>query len=113
MCSSDLVIVANTWSNSALYDYESVTYRAVFGPFYNLKLGNRIILGRSGGISPSTDGALARQNAQALEAEFKKRGSGAEFILPLLSADIDWNPGARVLTDQYSPSNLLNALPRN
>ena len=42
----DGVIVANTFSNSALYDYESVTYRAVFGPFYNLKLGNRIIIGR-------------------------------------------------------------------
>ena len=42
----DGVIVANTFSNSALYDHESVTYRAVFGPFFNLKLGNRIIIGR-------------------------------------------------------------------
>jgi spermidine synthase len=107
------VIVANTFSNSALYDYESVTYRAVFGPFFNLKLGNRIILGRSGGISPTDDIALARRNADSLEAEFKKRGTGREFILPLLSTNIDWNPNARILTDQYSPSNLLNALPRN
>jgi spermidine synthase len=107
------VIVANTWSNSALYDYESVTYRAVFGPFFNLKLGNRIILGRVGGISPVDDMALARQNAQTWEAEYKKFNTGRDFILPLLSTNIDWNPTTRVLTDQYSPSNLLNALPRN
>jgi spermidine synthase len=106
------VIVANTFSDSALYDYESVTYRAVFGPFFNLKLANRIILGRANGISPADDLALARKNAMVLEAEFSKRGTGSNFLLPLLSTNTDWNPNARVLTDQYSPSNLLNALPR-
>jgi spermidine synthase len=106
------VIVANTFSNSALYDHESVTYRAVFGPFFNLKLGNRIILGRAGGISPADDLALARKNAALLETQFQARGTNANFLLPLLKADIDWDPSSRLLTDQYSPSNLLNALPR-
>jgi spermidine synthase len=46
----DGVIVANTFSDSALYDYESVTYRAVFGAYFNLKLANRIIVGRPSGI---------------------------------------------------------------
>jgi len=105
------VIVANTFSDSALYDYESVTYRAVFGPFFNLRLANRIILGRSGGITPD-DLAQAKKNAGIVEAEFSKRGSGSNFLLPLLSPAVDWDPNARVLTDQYSPSNLLNALPR-
>jgi spermidine synthase len=104
------VIVANTFSNSALYDYESVTYRAVFGPFFNLKLGNRIIIGRNNGTLPSMD--EIRRNAQVVEAEFQKRGTGSSFLLPLFNTGIDWNPNTRVLTDQYSPSNLLNALPR-
>jgi spermidine synthase len=105
------VIVANTFSNSALYDYESVTYRAVFGPFFNLKLANRIIIGRNGGIAPD-DLANVRKNAAAVEAKLKPRGTGQEFLLPLFDPKADWDQTARVLTDQYSPSNLLNALPR-
>jgi len=105
------VIVANTFSDSALYDYESTTYTAVFGKFFNLRQANRIILGRAGGITPD-DLANAKKNAAIVEAEFVKRGSGSNFLLPLLNPNMDWNPTARVLTDQYSPSNLLNALPR-
>ena len=105
------VIVANTFSDSALYDYESVTYRTVFGPFFNLKLANRIIVGRASGISPD-DPANAKKNAMSLEAELTRRGTGSGFLLPLLSTKVDWNPSTRVLTDQYSPSNLLNAIPR-
>ncbi len=103
------VIVANTFSNSALYDYESVTYRAVFGSFYNLKLGNRIIIGKLGALPSLNE---IRANAAVVEAEFKRRGTGAGFLMPLFTTQIDWDPNTRVLTDQYSPSNLLNALPR-
>jgi spermidine synthase len=105
------VIVANTFSDSALYDYESTTYRAAFGPFFNLRLANRIILGRNGGIT-ADDLALAKKNAAIMEPEFAKRSSSSNFLLPLLNPGVDWNTTARVLTDQYSPSNLLNALPR-
>lgn len=106
----DGVLVANTFSNSALYDYESVTYRAVFGPFYNLKLGNRIIIAKNDGIPPL---AQIRANAQVVEAQLQRRGTGANFLVPLFNTGIDWNPNTRILTDQYSPSNLLNALPRS
>lgn len=105
----DGVLVANTFSNSALYDYESVTYRAVFGPFYNLKLGNRIIIAKNNGIPPIAE---IRANAQVVEAQLVRRGTGSSFLLPLFNTGMDWNPNTRVLTDQYSPSNLLNALPR-
>jgi spermidine synthase len=107
----DGVIVANTFSDSALYDYESVTYRDVFGPFFNMRLANRIIVGRASGIAPD-DLANARKNAILVEAELAKRSTGSSFLLPLLDTKIDWDPKSRVLTDQYSPSNLLNALPR-
>jgi spermidine synthase len=106
----DGVLVANTFSNSALYDYESVTYRAVFGPFYNLKLGNRIIIAKNNGMIPPI--SEVRANAAAVEAQFQRRGTGSNFLLPLFSTGTDWNANTRVLTDQYSPSNLLNALPR-
>jgi spermidine synthase len=106
------VIVANTFSDSALYDHESATYRAVFGPYFNLKLANRIILGRAGGILPD-DLANARKNAATLEPALAQRGTGSNFLLPLLSTNVDWDVNSRILTDQYSPSNLLNALPRS
>ncbi|MEC8820472.1 MAG: fused MFS/spermidine synthase, partial [Pseudomonadota bacterium] len=32
------VVVANTFSSSKLYNYESVTYRSVFGNFFNFKM---------------------------------------------------------------------------
>ncbi|MDE2474688.1 MAG: fused MFS/spermidine synthase [Alphaproteobacteria bacterium] len=105
------VIVANTFSDSALYDHESATYATVFGPYFNLKLANRIILGRAGGLAPD-DLANARKNAATLEPMLSKRGTGSDFLLPLLSTKVDWDPNSRILTDQYSPSNLLNALPR-
>jgi spermidine synthase len=105
------VIVANTYPDSALYDHESVTYRKVFGPFFNLKRGNRIVVGRKDGILPE-DLANARWNAASLEAAFQKHGASSAEILSLMRPDVDWNPQARILTDQYSPSNLLNALPR-
>jgi spermidine synthase len=105
----DGVLVANTFSNSALYDYESVTYRAVFGTFYNLRLGNRIIIAKNNGIPPMSE---IRANAALLEPEFQRRGTGASFLVPMFNTGMDWNASARVLTDQYSPSNLLNALPR-
>jgi spermidine synthase len=106
----DGVIVANTFADSALYDHESATYRDVFGPYFNLKQANRIILGRRDGIRPD-DLAAARKNAAALEVELAERGVSPQSLLALLDPDIDWDPGTRLLTDQYSPSNLLNALP--
>ncbi|HAK50357.1 MAG TPA: spermidine synthase, partial [Gammaproteobacteria bacterium] len=41
------VLVANTFSTSALYDHESVTYNKVFPEFINFKMpntGNRVII---------------------------------------------------------------------
>jgi len=100
------VLVANTWSSSGLYDHESTTYQAVFGDFFNMKLGNRIIVTQLGGL-PSADALKA--NAQKWEAQFARRGAPSSFLLPLLVVKPDWDPKARILTDQYSPSNVLQA----
>ena len=101
------VLAANTFSTSQLYDHESATYEAVFGTFYNLRLENknRIILLQRDGV-PSAE--VVARNAAALEAKLKPLGVGQAELLPLFSSARDWNPNARLLTDQYAPSNVLN-----
>ncbi|MDS4031439.1 MAG: fused MFS/spermidine synthase [Candidatus Contendobacter sp.] len=101
------VLAANTFSSSRLYHHESTTYQSVFGQFYNLRveLKNRIVLAKMDGL-PSRD--AIKQNADLLEAQLQLLGFGGDWLVPLFSTDRDWNPNARILTDQYSPSNLLN-----
>ena len=101
------IVAANTFSSSRLYQNESVTYRAVFGTFYNLKSGNRVILASNAQL-PSV--AQARLNAGRFERAFTTLGVRTPTLLGQFNAGMDWDPKARVLTDQYSPANLLNGL---
>ena len=102
----DGIVAANTFSSSRLYQNESVTYRAVFGPFYNLKSANRVILAANGPL-PSIE--EVNRNSRALREAFSKFGFDPDSLLSLFSTQVDWNSKARVLTDQYSPANLLNS----
>ncbi|MGB8694113.1 MAG: fused MFS/spermidine synthase [Steroidobacteraceae bacterium] len=102
------VLAANTFSNSRLYDSESVTYARVFGGFFNLRRGNRVILARLGAL-PAAE--VLRANATRLAPAFKPLGVAPAELLELYSQRVDWNINARVLTDQYAPANLLNAAP--
>jgi spermidine synthase len=97
------VVVANTFSSSRLYDSESVTYAAVFGPFQQLRTGNRVIL--AGAIPPE---ATLRANAERWSAAFAPLGVSADWLFSRWEARPAWKRDARLLTDQYSPSNLLN-----
>ncbi len=101
----DGVLAANTFSTSRLYAHESATYEAVFGRFYNLKDANRIILVKLDGL-PSP-GAVTR-TASSLDGRLAATGAAAQWLLPMFSSARDWPAGTRVLTDQYSPANLLN-----
>lgn len=107
LLTADGVLAANTFSTSRLYDHESTTYRSVFGDFYNLRVQfkNRVILAQSDGL-PARD--LIERNAAALEPKLRALGFGRDWLLPLFSTTPDWKADARILTDQYSPSNLLN-----
>jgi spermidine synthase len=99
------VLVANTFSSSRLYDHESTTYASVYGEFYNLKRENRVIVTRLGGLPTAMElKAHAEQYANAL----RRYGVDAGQLLSMFSTQVDWDTGARVLTDQYSPANLLN-----
>jgi len=99
------VLVANTFSSSKLYDHESTTYASVYGPFYNLKRENRVIVARLGSL-PTADELKAR--SVRYEAALKTYGVDSTALLGLFSSRVDWDASARVLTDQYSPANLLN-----
>lgn len=99
------VLVGNTFSSSRLYDHESTTYASAFGTFYNLKSANRVIVARPAGL-PTSEQLATR--AQAFGLALRGYGVDVLKVLPLFSTEPDWNKGARVLTDQYSPANLLN-----
>jgi spermidine synthase len=99
------VLAANTFSASKLYDAESATYASAFGPFYNLKTENRVILASNG---PLPTMAQIKAHAQQVEPKLKVFGTGRDWLLPLFSSDVQWPAGTRLLTDQYSPANLLN-----
>jgi spermidine synthase len=99
------VLVGNTFSSSKLYDHESTTYAAVFNTFFNLKTANRVIVARPAGLPTAQ-----QLRDRALQYELVLRGFGVDLdsLLPLFSTRVDWDTKARVLTDQYSPANLLN-----
>jgi spermidine synthase len=103
----DGVLVANTFSTSRLYDHESVTYQRVFGEFYNFRLptsGNRIIIAQLGELPSQSD--LIDQ-AQRLKDRLLKYDVPLDEYPRRLSTRVDWDMSRRVLTDQYSPGNLL------
>ena len=99
-------LVANTFSSSRLYASESATYAAVFGRFINLKHedGNRIIIGRNGAAP-----ALAQLKAIVATAQPRLAPFGVEFdkVLKNVRGAPDWDPKARILTDEWNPANVM------
>lgn len=100
------IVVSNTYSEGRLYPHESQTYRSVFGSFYNLKDGNRVIISKLGHQLSRAD---MQRNAMELASEFSRIGASSPGLLKLMSTKVDWNTKAAVLTDQYSPSNILQS----
>lgn len=100
------VLAANTFSSSRLYDHESTTYAAVFGQFFNLKRRNRVIIAKLDGL-PGAE--TLRRNAERVQPVLAPTGLAPAWLLPQFDSTPDWRSDARVLTDRYSPSNLLNS----
>ena len=99
------VLAANTFSSSRLYDHESTTYAAVFGRFYNLRQDNRVIFATKGQLPTM---ATIQRNAARFEKPYESFTIDVDRMVRLFSTKVDWDTQARVLTDQYSPANLLN-----
>jgi spermidine synthase len=105
------VLAANTFSVSELYNFESATYKSVFGDFYNVRnnqVSNRIILASN---QPLPDAEAISQRAKILIPILKPFGVNIAEITSQMSStaiDQDWPQSTKPLTDQYSPANLLN-----
>ena len=105
------VIAANTFSSSKLYEHESATYHAVFGDFINVSRANRsnrIILA---GVNSMPTEAQINQRIKALNPRLKKYDVDLKAISTYMQNTKnkqDWPANTKVLTDQYSPANLLN-----
>jgi spermidine synthase len=107
LLTDDGTLAANTFSFSRLYDSESVTYTRVFGTLFNFKLPgtqNRVIIASRAALpDPATLGPIAKRLAPILAPY----GVPIERYPSQLTTRPDWRVDARVLTDQYSPANLL------
>lgn len=105
------IIAANTFSSSKLYEHESATYHAVFGDFINVSRenrSNRIIL--AGLKAPPTNEQI-KARVKILEPRLAKYGIDIKAISEFMyftKDGQDWPADTKVLTDQYSPANLLN-----
>lgn len=105
------IVAANTFLKDGLYSYESATYEKAFGTFFNIKTGNgrdnRVIIASN---SPFPSDAEIQQNAKdQAEYFYTVFGINVNDLLIAMDRDKDWPQGSTVLTDEYSPSNLLAA----
>ena len=101
------VLLANTFSISKLYNHESATYASVFGEFYNVKSpasANRVIMAVNGEL-PSEE--QIETNLRLWEDRLKPYDVNLRRVRSQLDTGRDWDLEARILTDQYSPANLL------
>ena len=101
------VVVANTFSTSKLYDYESVTYESVFGNFFNFKLpitGNRVIIT---GPQPLPSRQTLTRRAKRLANRLAPYYINIEDFPKYMATTSDWDSSVQPMTDQYAPANLL------
>ncbi len=111
LLSGNGVLAANTFSISKLYNLESATYQSVFGDFFNVRNkqhSNRIILTSE---KPLPTGSVIAARAKALApmlAPFNVNITEISRYMTSTTTEQDWPKATRLLTDQYSPANLLN-----
>lgn len=101
------IVAANTFSSSQLYNYETATYAAVFPVLFNVEpdsKSNRVLIGKN---ENNINGQKREQKANFLNEELIPFNVKIHTYLPHIKSDIKVNPSAKILTDQYSPANLL------
>ena len=107
------VVAANTFGNRRLSPYETATYRAVFGVLLQVQTtgGNRILFGRKGQRWP--DVGVIKQRADDLADTLRPLGVASRQLVmslrPVAPPVLDEEQ--YVLTDQFSPANLLLSRP--
>ena len=110
------ILTANTFSSSKLYGYESATYKKVFGDFYqvtNANNNNRIILAQKNGFTTTNlikDDQFVLNNI-TLSKQLAAIGVDSQSLylnIKFTGEHQDWDSDSVILTDQFSPANLLN-----
>lgn len=99
------ILTANTFSNSKLYDYESVTYQHVFKKLHIFDAptkGNRIIYA----CNCSNFEKFPKLD-DLLNDQLKPYSVNLKKVWARISDKVDWDKDSPLLTDQYSPANLL------
>ena len=111
LLSENGILSANTFSLSELYAHESATYKDVFGHFYQLANkvnSNRILLVAKSDFASEDD---IEKNADKLADKLVPYGVDIKLLhrsMMHTKFKQDWPEDTRVLTDQFSPANLLN-----
>ena len=80
----------------------------MFGEFYNVRMpgsGNRVIIASN---QPLLDQDTLESRAPAFLQRLEVFDMDITDFPELMSTEITWDTGQRILTDQYSPANLLN-----
>ncbi len=110
------ILSSNTFSLSDLYAHESATYKAVFGDFYqvsNQTNSNRIIIVSKKGFSNSSiNDSLSANYINQLDNKLSLYDVDIKLLyrnIASTKSKQEWPESTRVLTDQFSPANLLNA----
>ncbi|PCI65633.1 MAG: hypothetical protein COB38_10915 [Gammaproteobacteria bacterium] len=106
LLSDNGILSANTFSSSELYNYESVTYQAVFNQLQILQSptkGNRIIFACN-----CNNFQKLPESTEKLVSLLKNYGVDLQYLVARISTEIDWDESVKPLTDQHSPANLLN-----
>ena len=112
LLSSNGILSSNTFSLSELYAHESATYKAVYGDFYqvsNQANSNRIILVKKNGFMNDT---INPSSISKLDDKLSVYGVDIKLLYRSMintKKNQDWSENTRVLTDQFSPANLLNS----
>jgi len=112
LLSDNGILTANTFSLSQLYAHESATYKSVFGDFYQVvhqKNSNRIILATK---NNSNFNRINSTQINHLQSKLKPYNVDIKRVFSNITYtknNQDWPENTRILTDQFSPANLLNS----
>lgn len=102
------ILMANTFSQSKLFDHESATYAAVFGKIKQLTFKqahtNRLIIASKQTLPSQKQ--LAEKTNQ-LQILLRPYDVVAQQLLDGITNKVNWDTKAKILTDQFSPANLL------
>lgn len=105
------ILASNTFSTSKLYKYESATYFDVWHEFHQVRPkenSNRIILVSPAKLPSQKEIANKAEALHPLLTRYDINILEIARIMQLIKTPQGWDENTPILTDQYSPANLLN-----